>query len=123
LIDDYFQSRLKIVAELPRVHSSNFSLEKRGEHIGLMRGDIYFADNSRLHIRELVNLRSAPPRVMYAYHYQRADRSLIFRYDNTRHHPKLPNFPHHKHTTSDTVSVFTPPDLETVLQEIVRLID
>ncbi len=122
MIDDYFQSLLKLIAASSRVRSSNLAIEKRGEYVGLIRGDIYFSDDSRLHLRELVNLHGDPPRSMYAYHYQRADSVLIFRYDNTRHHPHLPNFPHHKHTSSDATPIFDLPDLASVLEEIEALI-
>lgn len=122
MIDAYYQSLLNLVAAAPRVQSSNLAIEKRGEYVGLIRGDIYFSDDSRLHFRELVNLRGDPPRSMYAYHYQRADHTLIFRYDNTRHHPQLDNFPHHKHTPSDTTPTFDLPDLVSVIEEIESLI-
>lgn len=56
---------------------------------------------------------------MYSYHYQRADASLIFRYDDTPHYPELPDFPHHKHLSKDKVAAVTlPPDLAAVLNEI-----
>lgn len=35
-------------------------------------------------------------RFSYAYHYQRADGTFVFRYDNTAHFPELENFPHHQ---------------------------
>lgn len=35
--------------------------------------------------------------IAYSYHYQGANKRLIFRYDNAEHHPELENFPHHKH--------------------------
>ena len=122
MIDTYYQSLLNLVAASPNVRSSNLAIEKRGEYVGLIRGDIYFSDDSRLHLRELVNLHGDPPRSMYAYHYQRADNTLIFRYDNTRHHPQLANFPHHKHTWSDATPIFALPDLASVIEEIETLI-
>ena len=53
---------------------------------------------------------------MYAYHYQDSNKQLIFRYDNTRHFPDLPNFPHHKHLSSEVISV-EEVDLEDVIRE------
>ena len=104
---------------MPFVRGSNLTLDKRSGFIGMVRGDIYITGESRLHFRELVNLRGVPVRSMYAYHYQSADGSLIFRYDDTRHYPQLPNFPHHKH---DGESVFAVagdlPTLASVLSEI-----
>jgi len=88
-----------------------------------VRGDIYFLDDSLLHFREFVNTQTGAERFMYVYHYQRSDRSLVFRYDNTTHFPDLPDFPHHKHTADESnVTSATLPDLSAVLKEIESLI-
>jgi hypothetical protein len=95
----------------------------RSAHIGLVRGEIYFLDGSLLHIREFVNVEHGVERYTYAYHYQRADSSLVFRYDDTPHFPDLPSFPHHKHEHSEAnVMPSTPQDLEAVLAEIHHLV-
>jgi hypothetical protein len=58
---------------------------------------------------------------MYSYHYQRANATLIFRYDDTPHHSDLPGFPHHKHDGGEqNVVPVESPDLPTVLKEIAR---
>jgi hypothetical protein len=49
-------------------------------------------------------------RVNYKYHYQDANRNLIFRYDSAPHHPHLAMYPAHKHV-GDTVVEADPPDL------------
>ncbi len=54
---------------------------------------------------------------VYSFHYQRADSTLIFRYDNSPHFPNLPTFPAHKHTP-DGVIPSAAPDLADVLREI-----
>jgi hypothetical protein len=57
----------------------------------------------------------------YAYHYQKQDGSLIFRYDNVPHYPELPTHPHHKHVKSgavERVEAAQPPQLTDVLREI-----
>jgi hypothetical protein len=56
---------------------------------------------------------------MYSYHYQTADETLLFRYDDTPHFPDMATFPHHKHVAArDKVEPATPPDLKAVLLEI-----
>lgn len=60
-------------------------------------------------------------RVRYKFHYQRADGTLIFRYDNAPHHPGLSTFPHHKHVGNSIVPAEAP-DLSEVLREIDTLI-
>ena len=75
--------------------------------MGFVRGDIYFANDSRLHVRELVDTR-ASGRIKYAYHYQMADGAIAFRYDNAPHFPDLENFPHHKHQGSEAQVIGVP---------------
>ena len=56
---------------------------------------------------------------MYVYHYQKANGTLVFRYDNTPHHPGIASFPHHKHVGGDVNIQATPaPDLDLTLREI-----
>lgn len=122
-IEAYLQALLATIAATPNVHSSDVALDQRSTQSGLIRGDIYFADGSLLHFRELIDLETEPIRLMYSYHYQRADSLLVFRYDDTPHHPELPNFPHHRHGDHEpNVVAAAPPDLSTVLKEIERFI-
>jgi hypothetical protein len=119
LIEAYLQSLLELVAASPIVRASDVTLDKRASRVGLIRGDLYFADGSRLHFRELVEAQDEVVRRMYSYHYQDADANLIFRYDDTPHHPDLNTFPYHKHDGSETsVVAATPPNLPAVLREI-----
>jgi len=72
-----------------------------------------------LHFRELVEIQTNVVRRMYSYHYQDTNAALIFRYDDTPHHPGLSTFPHHKHAGSEgNVVTATPPDLSIILREI-----
>lgn len=79
---------------------------------------VRFFDGSQLHIVEkLVAERHILLKARYAYHYQQADGTLIFRYDDVPHHREVATFPHHKHI-DDQVIAAQPPDLHEVLQEI-----
>jgi len=118
-IDHYVRSLLELVAASPVVRSSNIVLDKRTLRSALVRGDLYFLDGSRLHFRELIDVQASTVRLMYSYHYQKADGALVFRYDDTPHHTNVPGFPFHKHVSQeDTVIAAEPPDLRSVLQEI-----
>jgi hypothetical protein len=122
-VDQYYQSLLAQVAELPSVRSSELTHDVRGEFVAFIRGNIYFTDDSLLHLRELVDAESDVKKTRYVYHYQRANNSLVFRYDNTEHYPDLPNFPHHKHVGDEANVISTPePDLAIVLKEIEGLV-
>ncbi len=77
-----------------------------------------FSDGSQLQVVEkLIVERYTSIKIRYAYHYQRADGTLVFRYDNVPHHPEIATFPHHKHV-GDRVTSAQPPDLSEVLREI-----
>jgi len=79
---------------------------------------VRFPDASQLQVVEkLVVERFTILKVRYAYHYQRANGELVFRYDNVPHYPDIKTFPHHKHI-GETVISSRPPDLSEVLREI-----
>lgn len=123
MIEDYFRQVAALIAGASIVHSSSITYDKRSSYIGLIRGDIYFFDGSRLHIGEFVNVQQGIDRYMYAYHYQRSDGSVIFRYDNTPHFPSLATFPDHKHEGDESnVVAATAPDLQAVLIKIQGLV-
>lgn len=125
MIDDYFEAVRALIAASLIVRASRVSFERRSEEIGFLRGDLFLVDGSILHFREYVRQSQDAPaqRYTYAYHYQRSEGTLIFRYDNTEHFPELPNFPHHKHVEDESsVSSANAPDLATVLHEIGLLV-
>lgn len=123
MIEQYFQSMLVLLATLPFVESSNVNLEKRGDLAGFIRGEVEFRGGSSLFFfRELIDLRLPLQKVMYAYHYQKADGELIFRYDNTAHHRSISTFPFHKHLMDGDVTSSDVPSLEQVLREIEEFI-
>jgi len=101
----------------------DFEIEKMSSDAfftgALFRARLRFYDNSTLYAaEELENLGQREiDRIEYAFHYQRADGTLIFRYDNSPHYPDLPTFPSHKHTP-DGVIASEAPDLTDILREI-----
>ena len=50
-------------------------------------------------------------------HYQKGNQ-ILFRYDNSSHHPHLANFPYHKHTADGEVIPAALPGLCDILREI-----
>ncbi len=67
----------------------NLEIDQRSTVRGLRKGLLQFDDDSELHFREFVDLTQPEPRLMYAYHYQGANKALVFRYDNAAHRPPL----------------------------------
>lgn len=89
----------------------------------ILRVDLCFYNGSQLSVVEEVERigHRDVRRIAYKFHYQRADGTMIFRYDNAPHYPGVPTFPHHKHV-GDSVVAAEEPDLSDVLREIDRLI-
>ena len=76
-----------------------------------------FWDDSLLQIEEALLIQAFTIiKVRYNYHYQRADSTVVFRYDNAPHYPDLPGFPEHKHHGEQVLSA-PAPDLSQVLRE------
>ncbi|MGI8587436.1 MAG: toxin-antitoxin system TumE family protein [Chloroflexia bacterium] len=63
----------------------NLDIDQRSLLRGFIAGIMRFDDNSELRLREFVDTTLAEPRLMYAYHYQDSQQTLIFRYDNAAH--------------------------------------
>ncbi len=89
----------------------------------ILVANLHFYDGSQLNIVEEVERVGSRGirRIAYKFHYQQADGTLIFRYDNSPHHPSLATFPSHKHVGS-TVIEAQAPDLTDVLCEIDAII-
>jgi len=118
-IDEYFRTIDDFLVGLDIAFARQVNYDKRSSDTGFLRGQIYFIDGSVLHFREFVAIEEQIDRYKYAYHYQTADGSLVFRYDRTPHFPQLANFPHHKHIGEETdVIPADAPDLFRVVQEI-----
>lgn len=126
LIETYFQHIHELITACLIVQSSRITYDKRGTYEGFINGEIFFADDSIMHIREFVDMENGSNRLMYIYHYMTESKTLIFRYDNTGHHRKLglSTYPHHKHDgKEENVIVSSAPDLGQVLDEVEKLVN
>lgn len=66
LVERYFHSLLNLLSTSPVVRSSDITLDTRSEFVGFIRGNIYFTDDSLLHLRELVDIESVVKKIAYA---------------------------------------------------------
>lgn len=112
----------KVLSKSPFVYEVKTHYEDR-EEVWFLRVNVYFIDNSLLHFRELFVGQERSIKKTYTYHYQRADGTMVFRYDNAPHFQKLPSAPHHKHVGENDVIATNAPDLQSVLKEIESLIN
>jgi len=103
---------------MPFVLDVALSFESRPGDQGYLTGELLFVDGSRLHFREFLDsTEETVEKLMYTYHYQEANTSLIFRYDNALHRPLLASQEH----KLDGIQPQSAPNLEDVLIEIVEL--
>ena len=72
----------------------SIQIDQRSSLRGFIAGVLQFGDASELHFREFVDTSLPEPRLVYAYHYQDAEKELVFRYDNAAHRPMLPQAEH-----------------------------
>jgi hypothetical protein len=87
-IADYFEEYSRHSADFARIGiiaDENLEFDHRTETIGVIRGRIIFSDGSFLSLMEFVDTGFADSRITYSYHYQAADGSQMFRYDNASH--------------------------------------
>ncbi|MFP4395209.1 MAG: DUF6516 family protein [Anaerolineales bacterium] len=111
-------SRREIKIEALEIFDRSDKMGQTSEFYAVLR----FYDGSRLQVVEKLVVETYTIfKSRYAYHYQDADNSTIFRYDNAPHHPEINTFPHHKHSKDDILPAQAP-DLSEVLHEIDELI-
>lgn len=105
------------------IHVEYFRVEEvLSDRLGAIAGRLRFHDGSLLEFDETVIGRGVVlVKTDYAYHYQRADGTLVFRYDNAPHHPEVPTYPDHIHIEG-RVDAAEPPDLSDVLRRIDTLL-
>jgi hypothetical protein len=85
----------------------------------LFRCELQFRDGSRLSVTEHLEPVGQRDfrRTTYRLNYLDRDGTLVFRYDNAPHYPRLSTFPAHKHAGGSVVEA-EPPELSDVLAEI-----
>ena len=117
-IVDYFEKVQILIKGLSRVEIERYEEHVLSEDRGNLRIRLRFFDNSLLEISEAIYIMEATfTWLSYRYHYQNPDGSIIFRYDNTPHHPDVSTYPNHKHAGELVVSAARP-DIEKVLSEV-----
>lgn len=128
--ETYERFLYQLGAQYASIENSTVVLIRRGRVIAVVRGDITFKNNIRLHVYE--ELTSIPRLQITGYGYEvySGDEKLYW-YDS-QPHPHIPELastdPHHKHIPPDIKHhripapglSFTQPNLPFLLQEIER---
>jgi hypothetical protein len=79
---------------------------------------IILIDYSELYIKEYVNGKYGINRIDYSYQYQSVDKSLIFRYDNSKHKPPL-GCSDHKHQKDGSIIPCQMPTIDDIIEEVI----
>ena len=122
MIQSYF-NRVKSLVDrytnMPFVLDTALHFESRPGDQGYLTGEFSFIDGSLLYFREFLDgAEGVVEKLMYTYHYQSADGTLIFRYDNALHRPLLAS-QEHRHS-SEGIQLQSAPLLADVLTEVVE---
>lgn len=117
-VAEYVAEIRRQILDTPHVVSHSLGYEDRPPLAAIVRGSVTFANGSRVHSKEFLQLRPVIIRLKYAYHYATPMRRLIFRYDNARDPAArhLSTYPDHRHTP-DRVLSSSAPALVSVLRE------
>lgn len=105
---------------------SNFRIlrEYSNPETAHIRARITFPNESYLEFYEYIEQAGKEDLQIKTYSYHWADRNNhpIRRWDNTKHFPKLKNFPHHVHIRENEVAPGAPTNIFAVLDEIAKII-
>ncbi len=121
MISSYFKNIHLVIGDFSHIILHSTITEKvYSSEKGLIGGRLSFIDESILYFAEVKGIKTIS-KIKYRYHYQKRDEEIIFRYDNSKHHPDIKTFPHHKHQTGKILPS-EEPDLEMILKEIQEII-
>ena len=101
-ISDYFCGVLRVLASAGMGIIGERFVQDLSPNAARMTASVEYEDGSRLAVRLIVNTSSDyPDWNRYSFQYMSEEAETVFRYDDSDHHPELPNFPHHKHEGAD----------------------
>ena len=114
----YFEEVQSLIQRLARVEIERYEEQVLSKDRGNLRIRLRFRDNSLLELSEAIhNKEGMFTWLSYRYHYQTSDGRIIFRYDNTPHHPEVSTYPDHKHIGESIVEAVRP-NIKQVLDEV-----
>lgn len=132
-VDDYELFLYTLTEQFPAIQRSTVTLIRRGASLARVVGELYFAHDFRIVLRERLVYDRFPVAIdWYGYELWRGEEKLCW-YD-PQPHPNEPqlqsNHPHHKHIPPDLKHTrvpapemrFTRPNLPILIQEIGSLI-
>ena len=99
---DYFSEIQSLIRSSIFVENVDVEYEVKSRSIGIVHGILGMIDGSTLQFMELVNIKSDKMiRLKYRFHLMTVNDEMVFRYDNSPHHPEISTYPHHKHVKGE----------------------
>ena len=120
----------KFIAEIEKIIDSSSivlssNIEKYfdpGEETVYLKGRLIIIDSSILEIALFVTESRETLYIdKYRLHYMNSAGQMLFRYDNSPHHPNIDSHPHHKYTSAK-ISASNVPSIEDILNEISSIV-
>ena len=121
-VREYYLRVQNAIHTAPHVLRSDIRFEEIDTHECYIRGVLTLIGDYELHVAEYVITEPVLARPKYRYHLQDAQGTLIVRWDNAPHHPKISTFPDHRHRKSDVVEPSPSINLDEVLDQILQFI-
>ena len=101
---DYFSEIQSLIRSSIFVENVDVEYEVKSRGIGIVHGILGMIDGSTLQFMELVNIkRDKVIHLKYRFHLMNVNDEMVFRYDNSPHHPEIATYPHHKHVKGEKV--------------------
>ena len=119
---EYYRSVQAAISDAPHVIASQVSFDEIDVNECYIRGVLTLIGDFELHLAEYVIIQPDLQRPKYRYHLQRADGTLVSRWDNVPHHRNVSSFPDHRHSVSGSVHPSPQMDVFQVLRAIVPFI-
>jgi len=117
-VEEYFDRVRQLFENIADAQAERYEEHLLSAMRGNLRIRLRFSDNALLEISEAIVLVSGELHwLSYRYHYQDSSAGLVFRYDNTPHHPEIATHPDHKHSR-DQILACIHPSLEQLLEEV-----
>lgn len=120
---EYFQRLQRSIDDAAFVVSVDLHYNEIDTNECYIRGRLILPDSLELHIAEYVVTAPTFQRLKYRYHLQTVDGTLVSRWDNAPHYPKVSTFPHHRHDASESAYPSPPISIPDVLDMLPSLFE
>ena len=119
---EYHRTVQAAISEAPHVIASDVSFDEIDVNECYIRGVLTLVGGFELHLAEYVVTEPDLQRLKYRYHLQRANGTMLARWDNVPHHHDVTTFPDHRHNASGSVHPSPPTDVFQLLTAVVPFI-